>query len=193
MLIRDAQVEDAPVMGQLMVTAWLAAHRRHIPPTAWERRRERWTPEVSASGWERCLRERDASPDLTRACYLVAEDNQGSIVGVAAAAAAEAEPTGTLGEVGSLYVHPDHQTRGIGRRLVRELAARLEQMGVRSLHVEFSPPTSTPSNSMRRLVRNTSATGTSTKTAYSSPNGSTPGPTSPTCWDHDGTASPSEV
>ena len=135
MLIRNAQVDDAAAMGQLMVTAWLAAHRRHIPPAAWERRRERWTPEVSASGWERCLRERDASPDLTRACYLVAEDNQGSIVGVAAAAAAEADPTGTLGEVGSLYVHPDHQTRGIGGRLMRELAARLEQMGVRSLHV----------------------------------------------------------
>ena len=134
-MIRDAQVDDAAAMGQLMVTAWLAAHRRHIPPAAWERRRERWTPEVSASGWERCLRERDASPDLTRACYLVAEDNQGRIVGVAAAAAAEADPSGTLGEVGSLYVHPDHQTRGIGGRLVRELAARLEQMGVRSLHV----------------------------------------------------------
>ena len=135
MLIRDAQVEDAAAMGRLMVTAWLAAHRRHIPPISWERRREQWTPEVSARGWERCLRERNASPELTRACYLVAEDSQGSIVGVAAAAAADADPTGTLGEIGSLYVHPDHQTRGIGARLVRESAARLEQMGVRSLHV----------------------------------------------------------
>ena len=135
MMIRDAHVEDAAAMGQLMVTAWLAAHRSHIPPSAWERRRERWTPEVSASGWERCLRERDAWPDLTRACYLVAEDDQGEIIGVAAAAAADADPTGTLGEVGSLYVHPDHQNRGIGRRLLLQLAACLAKKGVRSLHV----------------------------------------------------------
>ena len=124
-----------PAMGHLMVTAWLAAHRSHIPPSAWERRRERWTPEVSASGWERCLRGRDAWPDLTRACYLVAEDDGGSIVGIAAAAAADANPTGTLGEVGSLYVHPDYQNRGLGRRLVLHLAACLAKKGVRSLHV----------------------------------------------------------
>ena len=135
MTIRDARVNDAATMGQLMVTAWLAAHRSHIPPSAWERRRERWTPEISASGWERCLRERDALPDLTRACYLVAEDDQGSIIGVAAAAAVDADPAGTLGEVGSLYVHPDHQHRGIGRRLVLQLAACLAKKGVRSLHV----------------------------------------------------------
>ena len=48
--IRDAQVLDAPAMGELMVTTWLRAHRSHIPPAAWHRRQASWTPEASAAG-----------------------------------------------------------------------------------------------------------------------------------------------
>ena len=135
MTIRQARLEDAPAMGRLMVPTWLAAHRRHIPLAAWERRRDLWTPEVSASGWARCLRERDASPDQARACYLVAEDDHGTIIGVAAGAISDADPTGRLGEVGSLYVHPEQQGRGIGRRLLGQLAACLADKGVHSLHI----------------------------------------------------------
>jgi GNAT superfamily N-acetyltransferase len=119
----------------MMVTTWLIAHRGHIPPGAWERRRKHWTPEVSALGWERHLRARDAAPDQTRACYLVAEDEHGSIIAIAAAAAAEMDPNGTVGEVGSLYVRPDHQRRGLGRCLVQHLAACLADKGFGSLHI----------------------------------------------------------
>lgn len=122
-------------MGRVMVTTWLTAHRSHIPPAAWERRREQWTAEVSAAGWERHLRARDAAPDRTRACYLVAEDQHGGIVAVAAAAGADDDPTGAIGEVGSLYVHPDQQRRGLGRRLVQQLAAGLADQGFQSLHI----------------------------------------------------------
>jgi GNAT superfamily N-acetyltransferase len=122
-------------MGRMMVTTWLSAHRGHIPPGAWQRRRDQWTPEVSARGWERHLRARDAAPDRTRGCYLVAEDELGAIIAIAAADAAERDPTGTVGEVGSLYVRPDHQRRGLGRRLVQHLAACLADKGFRSLHI----------------------------------------------------------
>jgi GNAT superfamily N-acetyltransferase len=128
-------VDDAADMGRMMVTTWLAAHRSHIPPGAWQRRREQWTPEVSARGWERVLRERDAAPDRTRACYLVAQDEHGAIIAIAAAAAAETDPTGTVGEVGSLYVRRDHQRRGLGRRLMQHVAACLAEMGFGSLHI----------------------------------------------------------
>ena len=133
--IRDARVDDAADMGRMMVATWLSAHRGHIPPGAWQRRRDQWTPEVSACGWERVLRARDAAPDRTRACYLVAEDEHGAIIAIAAAAAAERDPTGSVGEVGSLYVRPDHQRRGLGRRLVQRLAACLADMGYGSLHI----------------------------------------------------------
>ena len=65
-MIRDAQVRDAPAMGELMVATWLQAHRSHIPPAAWQRRQTSWTPEDSAAGWERHLRERDAAPGAGR-------------------------------------------------------------------------------------------------------------------------------
>lgn len=134
-MVRDAQVLDAPAMGRLMVTTWLRAHRSHIPPAAWHRRQASWTPEASAAGWERHLRERDADPGGARACYLIAEDPAGSLIAVAAAAVAADDPTGTTGEVGSLYVHPDHQRRGIGRQLLQQLAGRLRAMGVQTLHI----------------------------------------------------------
>src|SRR4051794_32052551 len=87
--IRDAQVGDAPEMGRMMVSTWLAAPRGHIPRSAWQRRREEWTPEVSAGGWERELRARDAAPGQTRACYLIAEAQNGTIIAIAAGAAAK--------------------------------------------------------------------------------------------------------
>ena len=132
--IRDAQVLDAPAMGELMVTTWLRAHRTHIPPAAWHRRQTSWTPQDSAAGWVRHLRERDADPGA-QACYLVAEDTAGSLIAVAAAAVAANDSTGTLAEVGSLYVHPDHQRHGFGRQLLQHLATRLHAMGVQTLHI----------------------------------------------------------
>ena len=134
-IIRDAQVLDAPAMGRLMVTTWLKAHRAHIPPAAWHRRQDSWTPEASAAGWERHLRERDADPAGARACYLIAEDPTGPLVAVAAAAVAANDPTGTTGEVGSLYVHPEHQRHGLGRQLLQHLATRLQAMGIQTLHI----------------------------------------------------------
>ncbi|HEY5845823.1 MAG TPA: GNAT family N-acetyltransferase [Microlunatus sp.] len=94
-----------------------------------------WTPEASAAGWERHLRERDANPGGAQACYLIAEDPAGSLIAVAAAAVAADDPTGTTGEVGSLYVHPDHQRHGLGRQLLQHLATRLQAMGVQTLHI----------------------------------------------------------
>jgi GNAT superfamily N-acetyltransferase len=133
--IRQAEVTDAPAMGRFMVATWLAAHRDHIPPDVWERRRREWTPEVSAGGWARTLRERDTAGGRTRACFLVAADEDGVIIGLAAGAASGADPAGGLGEVGSLYVDHDHQRRGVGRRLVEDLARCLAGKGIGSLHI----------------------------------------------------------
>ena len=87
MTIREAEVADAPAMGRFMVATWLAAHRSHLPSSVWRSRRREWTPEVSAHGWARVLRERDASPGRIRACFLIAEDEHGTMIGLAARAA----------------------------------------------------------------------------------------------------------
>ena len=57
MINRAAREEDAPAIGQVMVASYLAAHRDQIPDQAWAKRAEEWTPEVSAQGWARTLRE----------------------------------------------------------------------------------------------------------------------------------------
>ena len=57
------------------------------------------------------------------------------MIGLAAGAASGADPAGGLGEVGSLYVDHDHRHRGLGRRLVQQLAECLAGKGIRSLHI----------------------------------------------------------
>lgn len=133
--IREARVVDAPAMGRCMVETWLAAHRSHVPQAAWERRRLTWTPEVSATGWQRQLLERDAAPQPQRACYLVAEDAAGDIVGLAAGAAVGDTGSARLGEIWVLYVSEARQRQGVGRRLVRRVAAHLHGQGVTRLQI----------------------------------------------------------
>lgn len=133
--IRDAQVHDASAMGHFMVSTWLTAHRDHIPPAAWQRRQATWTAEVSAAGWRRHLIERDAHPENTRAWYLLAENPEKTTVGLVAAAVTDDDPSGTVAEVGSLYIHTAYQRRGIGRRLLQHLAVQLRRAGVDTLHI----------------------------------------------------------
>lgn len=81
-------------MGRMLVMTWLAAHRDKIPRGAWDRRRDEWTPQVSAAAWERDLRARDAAPDQTRTCNLIAEEQPGTIIGIAMGSAAKSDPDG---------------------------------------------------------------------------------------------------
>ncbi len=79
MIIRAAREEDAIAMGQVMVATYLAAHQGQMPAEAWAKRAEEWTPEVSARGWARTLRE-IASGERPQDCIYVAVDEGGAIV-----------------------------------------------------------------------------------------------------------------
>jgi hypothetical protein len=57
MIIRAAREVDAPAMGQVMVDTYMTVHRHQMPDEAWTKRAEERTPEVSANGWARTLRE----------------------------------------------------------------------------------------------------------------------------------------
>jgi hypothetical protein len=71
MMIRAAQEADAPAMGQVMVATYLTAHRDQQPAEVWAKRAKEWTPEVSAQGWSRTLRE-IASGEQPQDCIYVA-------------------------------------------------------------------------------------------------------------------------
>ena len=134
MKVRDALVDDAPAMGRVMVESFLAAHRGQMPEAAFQKRVEEWTPEVSARGWARALVElADGNPE--RDVILVAEGDDGDLLGPVSGRAAEREVNGTVAEIGALYVLPSRQGRGIGGSLLRAAAGNLAGLGLVELHV----------------------------------------------------------
>ena len=132
MRIRPATAEDAAALGELMVESWLAAHRGQMPEALWQKRVAEWTPEVSARGWARVLADR-AEGRAPGDVLLVAEDDDGVIVGLVYGTAADDE--GAVGEIAALYVAPDRHRDGLGTTLLRAGAAELSRLGMRSLRV----------------------------------------------------------
>jgi GNAT superfamily N-acetyltransferase len=133
MKIRDAVVEDAPAMGRVMVRAWLSAHRGQMPEAAWQKRVDEWTPEVSARAWTRLLTER-ADGDHAGSVLLVAEEDTGDLVALILGTEAEGDGSGRIAEIDALYVAPERQGHGIGRRLL-QAAARELALHFSTLHI----------------------------------------------------------
>ena len=133
--IREASAADTDEMGRVMVTSWLAGHRGQMPDRAWQRRRDEWTPDDSARAWQRALLERDRWPDRLRDCYLVAEDDLGTMIAVAYGAVNRTDTSELLGEVHALYVDPGRRGRGIGRLLLRQLSGCLASRGATAVQI----------------------------------------------------------
>jgi ribosomal protein S18 acetylase RimI-like enzyme len=133
MIIRAAELTDAPAMGRVMVETYLRAHKGQVPEEAWRKRKQEWTPEVSAHAWEQTLLELRDDPD-TRECIYVAVDTEGQgahkIIGVAMGG-----PSGVMGwehagDIYVLYVHFDYHRRGVGRFLLQAAFDHLRQVGM---------------------------------------------------------------
>lgn len=131
--IRPAHEVDTLAMGQLMVTTYLAAHRDQIPPEVWAKQEKEWTPEVSARGWARTLRELAADSKASE-CIFVAEEG-GELLGLVMGGPAHVELLPETGAVYSLYVRQEHQGRGLGRRLVQTVARQLAACGMTALQI----------------------------------------------------------
>jgi ribosomal protein S18 acetylase RimI-like enzyme len=134
MIIRAAREADAPAMGRVMVSSYLAAHRDQMPEGAWAKRAEEWTPEVSAAGWARTLGE-ITSGVRSQDCIYVAVNDSGAIVGLAMGGPVNAEELPQIGAVYALYISTRHQGHGLGRRLVQAVAADLAQKGMTALQI----------------------------------------------------------
>ena len=134
MIIRAAREADAPAMGQVMVDTYMTAHRNQMPDEAWAKRAEEWTPEVSAEGWARTLRE-IATDEQPQDCIYVAIDEGGAIVGLAMGGPADAAALPQTGVVYALYISTRHQGQGLGRRLVQTVAADLALKGMTALRI----------------------------------------------------------
>ncbi len=124
--LRPARPGDAPAIARVHVETWRAAYAGIVPDAYLVAMTER----KQALQWNHAIRSA-VVPEVV----LVAESADlpgGRIVGFGSCGRARKRPgTGPgSGEVFTLYVAPDWQGRGIGRRLLHGLLAKLEAGGL---------------------------------------------------------------
>lgn len=126
MIIREAKIEDAAAIAKVHVDSWRTTYQGIVPGQylaglSYERSEWMWRDILSNS----------QPLNFT----VVAEDDQGNIVGFAnGGREREGNPTYT-GEVFAIYLLAEFQRRGIGSQLMVVLVSRLIQSGLTSLLV----------------------------------------------------------
>jgi ribosomal protein S18 acetylase RimI-like enzyme len=115
--VRRATVADAPAMGRLVVRAWQAAYRGHMPDDYLDGLRA----EDRAAYWQSVLRRENL-----QGAVLVAE-RSGEVVGFAALG--PARDLEGAGELYAINVDPDHWGTGAGRALLAAAEAELARQG----------------------------------------------------------------
>lgn len=116
--IRAASVADAEAVGRIQALSWQAAYKGLIPDAYLEG----FTPESRAALWRQIL------PGLEGDCLLALRDGQpaGMLV-------AEPYRDGDLpgaGEIGAIYLLPEHWGKGFGRQLLAAGMACLQRRGL---------------------------------------------------------------
>jgi len=76
---------------------------------------------------------RIAAVAALRLPYLVSVDDAGRVTGFAYASAFRPRPAYRYTAEDSVYIHPDHMGRGLGKALVGEVIAACEALGVRQM------------------------------------------------------------
>jgi ribosomal protein S18 acetylase RimI-like enzyme len=119
--IRKADVGDAGAIAVVQVRTLHAAYAGLLPQEHLDRR----TVEVRTAQWNDRLRA--GQEDVFVAC-----DARGTVVGFATGLASSEPVDGFDGEIGAIYVLPEAQGRGIGKQLLRTVAAALRAKGFRA-------------------------------------------------------------
>lgn len=123
MIIRPAQVEDAPVMARVHVDTWRSTYPGILPVEtlanlSYERSEKLWIEHLTSPGTERAF---------------VAETAAGQVVAFASGGPIKETLEQWDGELYVLYVLPAFQGSGCGRRLVTQVAQDLASRGFQSM------------------------------------------------------------
>lgn len=118
--VRSAWPGDAKTIGAIHVETWRDSYAGVLPDDMLLR----MSAEIEGGRWARILHGGEA--------VLVAETDAGRVVAFGSCGPARRTSLDYAGEVYTLYVHPDFQDQGIGRRLLRALFGALEKRGYRS-------------------------------------------------------------
>jgi GNAT superfamily N-acetyltransferase len=134
-IIRLAQVDDAPAMAHMGIETFLSAHRGQMPEEVWIKRRDEWSEEVSARNWARTLREIADGASPRDCVYIAIDEVSDEVVGIAMGQPAADPAPANTGEINVLYVRESHQGRGLGRRLVQTVAGHLRPFNLHALEI----------------------------------------------------------
>ncbi|NUU01075.1 GNAT family N-acetyltransferase [Herbaspirillum robiniae] len=122
-VFRRARPGDAASIAGVRIDAWRASYRGLVPDSYLDHLK----PEQSVKMWEQVL---GASSDA--ACTFVAEAG-GEIIGFASGMTVADSRFGCDAELTAICVLPDEQRRGLGKRLLANVAATLISAGATGL------------------------------------------------------------
>ena len=111
--VRPANLQDAQAIAQVRVESWRATYCGVIPDAYLDAMRV----EDSTALWERIL----SAPAGANRSVFVVESGEG-VIGFAAGMMLEEEKFGCNAELTGIYLQPQAQRMGLGRRLVRAVA-----------------------------------------------------------------------
>ncbi|GGC72555.1 GNAT family N-acetyltransferase [Undibacterium terreum] len=124
-ILRPATVADAEAIAEVRIKSWRATYRGMIPDSYLDDMKL----DESAAHWAKIL---EVASD--RVCVFVAESENG-IVGFASGMLLPEEKLGLDAELTAVYLSPDMQRSGIGRRMVQDVAQALKAKGAKGLLV----------------------------------------------------------
>jgi len=119
--IRGATPDDAAAIAIVQVRTWHAAYAGLLPQEHLDRR----TVELRTAQWSGRLQSGEEE-------VFVACDPRGTVVAFATGLASSEPVDGFDGEIGAIYVLPEAQGQGLGKRLLRAVGAALQAEGFQS-------------------------------------------------------------
>ncbi len=124
--IREAREEDVFGMAKVRVDTWRVAYKEIMPDDLLEN----LSYQATAERWRKAFWE-DKDPNVA---VFVAENEQSEIIGIAICGLESNQDPIYQGEIYVLYVLPEYQRQGIGRRLVASCAEYLiQQLRVKTM------------------------------------------------------------
>lgn len=126
--LRRATVEDAQAIAAVRIESWRATYRGIIPDAYLDGMQL----EESVHHWRSILQALPAAAD--RVCVFVAESD-GQVIGFASGMLLPEAKLGMQAELTAIYLLPEWQRSGIGRRMAQKVARSLQALGAASLLV----------------------------------------------------------
>jgi ribosomal protein S18 acetylase RimI-like enzyme len=122
--LRTANVDDARAIARVRIDSWRSTYRGLIS----DQYLDAMNLEYYTQNWVSIL-----SAGSSQGYTYVAETGEGQIVGFAFGGPERTWSREYQGEIYAIYLLPDYQRRGIGRRLVAAVVRRMVEEGMQSM------------------------------------------------------------